>query len=100
MSPLHALGRWLSCSVVVNCVCAAPGALDMRTCGLGALDRPAPPPRPAQWVLQLCSLLAEVPQPMMALRLLLAAGLSASEEAGLEMLAYQFFEEVGSGALP
>ena len=29
----------------------------------------------------------------MALRLLLAAGLSASEEAGLEMLAYEFFEE-------
>ena len=35
----------------------------------------------------------------MALRLLLAAGLSASEEAHLELLAYQFFEEVGSDEL-
>ena len=31
---------------------------------------------------------------MMALRLMLAAGFSASEEAHLELLAYQFFEEV------
>ena len=33
----------------------------------------------------------------MALRLLLSAGFSASEEARLELLAYQFFEEVGTG---
>ncbi|GAX84024.1 hypothetical protein CEUSTIGMA_g11449.t1 [Chlamydomonas eustigma] len=47
-----------------------------------------------QWVLELCNVLAEVPrEPMMALRMLLAAGLAASEEARVELLAYQFFEE-------
>ena len=39
--------------------------------------------------------LAAVPEPMMALRMLLAGAHCASEEAGLEMLAYAFFEQVG-----
>jgi hypothetical protein len=48
-----------------------------------------------QWLLELCSVLAEVPrEPMMALRMMLAAGLAASEEARVELIAYQFFEEV------
>ena len=48
-----------------------------------------------QWVLEICGLLADGSrQPTMALRLMLAAGFSASEEAHLELLAYQFFEEV------
>lgn len=51
-----------------------------------------------QWVLELCGLLAGVPrEPMKALRMMLSAGFSASEEAHLELLAYQFFEEVCVG---
>lgn len=52
-----------------------------------------------QWLLQQCATLAEVPEPLMALRLLLAGALAASEEArGLEMLAYSFFEHVRARA--
>jgi len=48
-----------------------------------------------QWLLQQCTTLAEVPEPLTALRLLLAGALAASEEAqGLEMLTYAFFEQV------
>eukprot|EP00967_Tisochrysis_lutea_P018088 scaffold20510_cov25-Tisochrysis_lutea.AAC.1 len=50
-----------------------------------------------QWLLQQCTTLADVPEPLMALRLLLAGALAASEEAqGLEMLAYSFFEQAGA----
>ncbi|KAF5843796.1 vacuolar protein sorting-associated protein 35-domain-containing protein [Dunaliella salina] len=50
-----------------------------------------------QWLLQQCTTLAEVPEPLMALRLLLAGALAASEEAqGLEMLAYSFFEQASA----
>jgi len=48
-----------------------------------------------QWLLQQCATLADVPEPLTALRLMLAGALAASEEAqGLEMLAYVFLERV------
>jgi hypothetical protein len=47
-----------------------------------------------QWLLEVALQLAEVPAPMPALRLLLACAHVSSEEAGLEMLAYEFFEQV------
>lgn len=47
-----------------------------------------------QWLLEVALQLAEVPAPMQALRLLLACAHVSSEEAGLEMLAYEFFEQV------
>lgn len=47
-----------------------------------------------QWLLAICVMLAELPEPVMALRLMLAGAYSASEEARLEMLAYEFFEQV------
>ena len=50
-----------------------------------------------QYLLDTCVKLAAVPEPVMALRLLLAGAHSASEEAGLEMLAYEFFEQVDLG---
>lgn len=46
------------------------------------------------WLVELCNLIIEIPQPMMALRCLLHCGFSASEEAGLEDTAYDCFEEV------
>ncbi|KAG1664616.1 hypothetical protein FOA52_004491 [Chlamydomonas sp. UWO 241] len=47
-----------------------------------------------QWVLRIASILSDVAsQPLLALRVLLAGGYSASEEARAEMLAYTFFEE-------
>lgn len=46
-----------------------------------------------QWVHECCVLLLDVPEPMTALRVLLAAAHSASEEARLELLAYDFFEK-------
>lgn len=48
-----------------------------------------------QWLLEVALQLAEVPAPMPALRLLLVCAHVSSEEAGLEMLAYEFFEQVG-----
>ncbi|GMH38811.1 hypothetical protein BSKO_06709 [Bryopsis sp. KO-2023] len=45
------------------------------------------------WLLRLCALMVEVPQPMMSLRCLLQCGYSASEEAGLEETAYDCFEQ-------
>lgn len=48
-----------------------------------------------QWLLEVALQLAEVPAPMPALRLLLVCAHISSEEAGLEMLAYEFFEQVG-----
>ena len=70
---------------------------------------PQPPPPPAaqvplerwyQFLHGAISVLANVPAAEMALQLFLAAAHSASEEAGLEMTAYEFFEQVraGSGA--
>jgi vacuolar protein sorting-associated protein 35 len=47
-----------------------------------------------QWLLEVALQLAEVPAPMQALRLLLVCAHVSSEEAGLEMLAYEFFEQV------
>ncbi len=47
-----------------------------------------------QWLLGVSLCLAEVPEPLLALRLMLAAAHSASEEAGLELLAYEFMEQV------
>lgn len=47
-----------------------------------------------QWLLEVSLQLAEVPAPMQALRLLLCCAHVTSEEAGLEMLAYEFFEQV------
>jgi vacuolar protein sorting-associated protein 35 len=47
-----------------------------------------------QWLLEVALQLAEVPAPMPALRLLLVCAHVSSEEAGLEMLAYEFFEQV------
>ncbi len=84
MMPCGVLHAWLFVPVLVACPEPPVSPLD---------------PGSPQWILQLCAQLAEVPQPMMALRLLLAAGTSASEEAGLEMLAYQFFEEVRAPSL-
>ena len=46
------------------------------------------------WVLQKCHLIVEVPRPMMALRCLLHCGYAASEEAHLEDIAYDCFEQV------
>jgi Vacuolar protein sorting-associated protein 35 len=46
-----------------------------------------------QWLHEVCLHLVEVPEPMMALRLLLCCAHVASEEAQLEMLAYEFFEK-------
>jgi hypothetical protein len=48
-----------------------------------------------QWLLEVALQLAEVPAPMPALRLLLVCAHVCSEEAGLEMLAYEFCEQVG-----
>lgn len=56
-----------------------------------------------QWVHQLCVTIADIPQPIIALRLLLACAYSASEELGLEMLAYDCFERallLYEGAIP
>jgi vacuolar protein sorting-associated protein 35 len=47
-----------------------------------------------QWLLELVLQLADVPAPMQALRLLLACAHVSSQEAGLEMLTYEFFEQV------
>lgn len=47
-----------------------------------------------QWLLEVALQLAEVPAPMPALRLLLVCAHVSSEEARLEMLAYEFFEQV------
>jgi hypothetical protein len=52
-----------------------------------------------QWLLEVALQLAEVPAPMPALRLLLVCAHISSEEAGLEMLAYEFFEQVGAYGL-
>lgn len=60
----------------------------------GAASTPVTAEALLQWLLQVCLALAEVPAPLQALRLLLACGHVASEEAGLEMLAYEFFEQV------
>jgi vacuolar protein sorting-associated protein 35 len=49
-----------------------------------------------QWLLEVALQLADVPAPMPALRLLLVCAHVSSEEAGLEMLAYEFFEQVRS----
>eukprot|EP00775_Hariotina_reticulata_P005657 gene5657-5896_t len=46
-----------------------------------------------QWLLEVVLQLAEVPAPMQALRLLLACAHVSSQEAGLEMLTYEFFEQ-------
>eukprot|EP00879_Flechtneria_rotunda_P029400 GHRR01031802.1.p1 GENE.GHRR01031802.1~~GHRR01031802.1.p1 ORF type:complete len:393 (+),score=183.36 GHRR01031802.1:632-1810(+) len=46
-----------------------------------------------QWLLEVVLQLADVPAPMQALRLLLACAHVSSEEAWLEMLAYEFFEQ-------
>ncbi|KAJ9533549.1 hypothetical protein QJQ45_026606, partial [Haematococcus lacustris] len=46
-----------------------------------------------RWLLGLALLLAELPEPLGALRLLLAGGLAASEEVVQELLAYEFFEQ-------
>ncbi|KAL6753231.1 vacuolar protein sorting-associated protein 35 [Haematococcus lacustris] len=46
-----------------------------------------------RWLLGLALLLAELPEPLGALRLLLAGGLAASEEVAQELLAYEFFEQ-------
>jgi len=62
---------------------------------------PTPPPAdgPAaaegvlQWLLAVALVLSEVPAPLHALRLLLVCGHVTSEEAGLELLAYEFFEQ-------
>jgi len=46
-----------------------------------------------QWLLEVALVLADVPAPLQALRVLLACAHVTSEEAGLEMLAYEFFEQ-------
>jgi len=48
--------------------------------------------RMLQWALSICHEVAEASEPGVALRLMLAAGLAASEEAGSELLAYELFE--------
>lgn len=51
-----------------------------------------------QWLLGVALALSEVPAPLQALRLMLACGHACSEEAGLELLTYEFFEQVrGTG---
>jgi vacuolar protein sorting-associated protein 35 len=50
-----------------------------------------------QWLLEVALVLADVPAPLQALRVLLACAHVTSEEAGLEMLAYEFFEQVRGG---
>jgi vacuolar protein sorting-associated protein 35 len=52
-----------------------------------------------QWLLEVALQLAEVPAPMQALRLLLVCAHVSSEEAGMEMLAYEFFEQVRCGRI-
>ena len=47
-----------------------------------------------QLLLEVALVLADVPAPLQALRVLLACAHVTSEEAGLEMLAYEFFEQV------
>ncbi|KIZ01214.1 hypothetical protein MNEG_6746 [Monoraphidium neglectum] len=46
-----------------------------------------------QWLLGVALALSEVPAPLQALRLMLVAGHVCSEEAGLELLTYEFFEQ-------
>ncbi|KAI8469398.1 MAG: vacuolar protein sorting-associated protein 35 [Monoraphidium minutum] len=46
-----------------------------------------------QWLLGVALALAEVPAPLQALRLMLVCGHVCSEEAGLELLTYEFFEQ-------
>jgi len=45
------------------------------------------------WLLGLCGLMVEIPMPMMAIRCLLQCAYSASEEANLEDVAYDCFEQ-------
>lgn len=52
-----------------------------------------------QWLLEVCLMLAEVPAPLPALRAMLCCAQVASEEAGLEMLTYEFFEQVSVGGV-
>lgn len=47
-----------------------------------------------QWLLGVAAALAEVPEPLLALRLLLTCAQAASQEAGEEMLAYECMEQV------
>jgi hypothetical protein len=47
-----------------------------------------------QWLLRVALALAEVPEPLLALRLMLVTAQAASEEAGSELLAYEFMEQV------
>jgi hypothetical protein len=61
-------------------------------------DAPPPPPPASaegllQWLLGVALALSEVPAPLQALRLLLVCGHVSSEEAGLELLTYEFFEQ-------
>lgn len=64
--------------------------------GVAALEEAVTAESALQWLLEVALQLAEVPAPMPALRLLLVCAHISSEEAGLEMLAYEFFEQVGA----
>lgn len=62
---------------------------------LGASEEAVTAESALQWLLEVALQLAEVPAPLPALRLLLVCAHVSSEDAGLEMLAYEFFEQVG-----
>jgi vacuolar protein sorting-associated protein 35 len=78
---------------------AAAAAADAAAAGAGAAaaEEAVSAESALQWLLEVALQLAEVPAPMPALRLLLVCAHVSSEEAGLEMLAYEFFEQVGAG---
>uniref|UniRef100_A0A383WCT9 Vacuolar protein sorting-associated protein 35 n=1 Tax=Tetradesmus obliquus TaxID=3088 RepID=A0A383WCT9_TETOB len=72
---------------------AAPAAAPAAAAAADAAGDAVDAESALQWLLDVALQLAEVPAPMQALRLLLVCAHVASEEAGLEMLAYEFFEQ-------